>query len=504
MYKVLIAEDKPLIRKGIINMIHWDDLHCSLAGEAENGQDAIRMLRAMQPDILLTDIKMPRIDGMKLLDYIQEQKLTTKVIIISGYDNFEFTRHAIQSRCVDYILKPIHEDELNRAVASACKDLDAELGGIDDRRAVARQRLLSAVQLNREMTFSELFGSRGNDCQFLFGILKNKYNDYPPLQETAVAQLPTNIGLLCVESQEYLNLVFSLPSPKELPVVRGMLTGLPHRLNPYLQTGLSASLSQIHGQTFPVWEACQEARQALCMRLIQPSRYLFEFAGQPDAGISFADITQLEPSILDFLLSGNGPQAFSICLHILDQGLQGGVGIGGYCMYLTQFYYILLKTDTLYAPQIQEEIRRINQPDCLLLLDSIDQLTAALSRFCNLIAGEVISKRNSNSSLAKDVKSYIDTHYMEHLSLGGLSNLFHVNASYLSVLFKKENGIGISRYIRTVRLDYAKQLLAATDYKLADIGEKVGLPNYVHFSKIFKSYTGVSPSEYRRLHGQKE
>lgn len=500
MYKILIAEDKPLIRQGIINTIHWEALGCTLAGEAENGQEALRMIRALQPDILLTDIKMPRIDGMKLLDYIQEEALPTKVIIISGYDNFEFTRHAIRAHCVDYILKPIREDELNRAIANACaerqRDRDAAL---PEGAANAQSRqLLSAVGLDREVTFDALFPAAETPEQYLFCILKNKYNDYEPLQKLLTERTPPGIGILCADSQEQLNAVFALPSAADAAAVRTLLAGLPGALPPYLQSGLHAALGAPHSRSFPVWEACQEAELALCAKLLAPARYLFAHTGQPAARLSFSDITQAEPAILDLLLSGNGPQAFALCRQILERGLQDGVDITGFCMALTQFYYILLKTDTLYTANIREEIKRLNQPAALLALDSTAPLTDALSRFCNRIAEEIVSNRNSNSSLANDVKTYIDTHYMDHLSLRGLGDLFHVNASYLSVLFKKENGIGISRYIRTARLEYAKQLLRTTNYKLADIGEKVGFPNYVHFSKIFKSYTGLSPSEYRR------
>ncbi len=109
MYKVLIAEDTSLIRRGIISMVHWEQHNCILAGEAENGKDAIKMLDTLSPDLILLDVKMPYIDGIKVLDYITESQINVKVIMISGYSNFEYVKHALRSNTVDYILKPIHE-----------------------------------------------------------------------------------------------------------------------------------------------------------------------------------------------------------------------------------------------------------------------------------------------------------------------------------------------------------------------------------------------------------
>ena len=100
MYKILIAEDTSLIRRGIISMIHWEQHNCVLAGEAENGKDAIKMLKSLDPDILLLDVKMPHLDGMRVLDYIKELKIQVKVIMISGYSNFEYVKHALQSNTI--------------------------------------------------------------------------------------------------------------------------------------------------------------------------------------------------------------------------------------------------------------------------------------------------------------------------------------------------------------------------------------------------------------------
>jgi two-component system response regulator YesN len=126
MYTILIVDDKTLIRKGLIKMIHWEALGVQPAGEAENGRKAINMIKKKQPDMVITDIRMPDCDGISLLKEISAEYPDIKTIVISGYDDFEYARAAIKSGSLDYLLKPVDPKELNRAIEHACKIIERD------------------------------------------------------------------------------------------------------------------------------------------------------------------------------------------------------------------------------------------------------------------------------------------------------------------------------------------------------------------------------------------
>lgn len=166
-------------------------------------------------------------------------------------------------------------------------------------------------------------------------------------------------------------------------------------------------------------------------------------------------------------------------------------------MLLTELYCTLLKTNTDYVGELQQEISALHNLEILLNYDNCKALNETLYKYCGLITEEVIRRRVDIDTSILEIKRYIEQHFAEQITLKGLENLFHLNGSYISVTFKRITGIGLNKYIRQLRMDYAVKLLSDTDYKMSDVCEKSGFTNYVHFSKEFKKYTGYSPSDYR-------
>lgn len=501
MYKVLIAEDNPLIRKGIVSIIHWDELNCSFCGEAGNGHEALKMIDTLSPDIVLTDIQMPLVNGLHILDYISEQQLPIETIIISGYDRFDYATHALRSNCVDYILKPIREDELNRALQKAAARLSerALTQGVQNHSLLYRsvyERLRSDNTLTAAGLYAEL---RCTNPAGFFSIacFTNKYARYQELAEWLQKQSFPHQPV-CFDGTNELAVLFSCSDKQQYIHLTRFLENCPALLPPPLAGNLTIGVSSLEPADASAHFSYMQAHRCLNYHALHPEQTVFtgQLFGAPMENPPV--FTVYEKNLLDYLISGNTNAAVSLCRQVLNDALAlPDITPEGFILLLTQIYCVLLKTQTACCDELQKEINSINRPDILLGHANTNFLAAPLFSFCARIAAESIAMHNSHNTLIQGIKAYLDEHFTEHITLKTLESLFHTNASYLSVLFKKESGIGFNQYLKELRLERAKVLIQETEYPLSEVCERCGFSNYIHFSKTFKEYTGLSPSEYR-------
>lgn len=499
MYRILIAEDTSLIRRGIISMIHWEDHNCVLAGEASNGKEAIKMLDALTPDILLLDVKMPQLDGMKVLDYIRELQLPVKVIMISGYSNFEYVKHALRSNTVDYILKPIHEEELNQALGRAVSQLTANNSG-SEICTIPPPELLLTTQLEENIytTFGDLFASSDSDTLFWIASFKNKYNDYTFFRKKISSAASGTMEILYHEHADRMDVVFCSSLESDYRFTFDMIQKLYVLADNLVKNLLYVGFSHLHSADYIVTKAYYEAHKALCNKMLRPHQHLLSYADFDKHNYSLEDVFQSETTLLNLLLAGNNTEAIQLCQTVMMNHLKSpAISIDEFCMILTEFYCTLLKANTDHVDELRHEISSLHNLENLLNYDDYMPFMETLYQYCSLITDKVISHRTDIDSSIIEIQKYIQRHFSEPITLKSLENLFHLNASYISVSFKRITGTGINKYIRNLRMDYAVKLLSSTDLKMTEVCEKSGFSNYVHFSKEFKKFTGVSPSDYR-------
>lgn len=499
MYKILIAEDTSLIRRGIISMIHWEQHNCVLAGETENGKDAIKMLETLKPHIILLDVKMPHLDGMRVLDYISERKLPVKVIMVSGYSNFEYVKHALRSNTVDYILKPIHEEELNQAISTALKQLNFNTAIDNPASEPSReQHMIALMEENIYSTFGDIFTQKDIGTLFWVASFKNKYNDYTFFQDKIRVVIPASIHVLFHEHADRMDVIFCAASNEDYSLSIDIINRIYTLADNLLKKLLYIGVSGIHSEDYIVARAYYEAHKTLCNKMLNPQQRLLIYQDYNLKNYSLEDVFQAENSLINFLLAGNSAGSIALCQEVIEAHVKCPcISLDEFCMVLTEFYCTLLKTNTVYVRELQQEISTLHNLDNLLTYDDIKPLTETLYKYCTLITEEIISRRIDIDASIVEIQKYIQQHFSEAITLKSLEHLFHLNGSYISVTFKKITGTGINKYIRKLRMNYAIKLLIETDMKMTDICEKSGYSNYVHFSKEFKKCTGDSPSDYR-------
>lgn len=501
MHKVLIAEDNPLIRKGIISIIHWNELNCSFCGEAGNGHDALKMIDTLSPDIVLTDIQMPLVNGLHILDYITEQNLPIETIIISGYDRFDYATHALRNNCVDYILKPIKEDELNHAIEKAVTRLSRrtstrEAQNPDLLHHSLYEKIRNDASYTAENFYTELHDSRLAEL-FCIASFTNKYARYQELADWMSTQsFPEHP--ICLNGVNELVVLFPCFDDSQYLHLCRFLENCSASLPSSLAGGLAIGISSLVKADTSIQSAYLQAHYCLNFHALHPSQIVFRGQSYDVPMKSTPLFADHEKDLLDYLVSGNANGAIALIQQVITDTLnRNDITPEGLILLLTQIYCILLKTQSACCDEIQKEINSINRPDLLLGHENIDFLTSGLYRFCTQIAAESVSMHNSHNTLIQGIRNYMKEHFTEHITLKTMETLFHTNASYLSVLFKKESGIGFNQYLKELRLERAKTLIKETEYPLSEVCERCGFSNYIHFSKTFKEYTGLSPSEYR-------
>ena len=159
LYRMILVDDEEEVRKGIIRKIDWEALGFQVVGDAENGQDALEKIEQLEPDVVMTDIRMPYMDGLTLTSWIRQKYPSVKVLIFSGFDDFEYAQQAIKLNVTEYILKPVNVEELTRILNKVRENLDQE---IEQRRDVdlLRESYLSSLPILRELFLNDMV--RGN------------------------------------------------------------------------------------------------------------------------------------------------------------------------------------------------------------------------------------------------------------------------------------------------------------------------------------------------------
>ncbi|CAG7608726.1 Protein-glutamate methylesterase/protein-glutamine glutaminase [Paenibacillus solanacearum] len=500
---ILIVDDEPLIRKGLTRLIETNDLGWRVAGEAGNGQEALAQLEHLKPDLVLSDIRMPLMDGLELTRYISERCRDTAVIILTGYRDFEYAQAALRYGVEEFLLKPCPEDEIFRVLRQAYEQLR--------RKAEQRQRE------ERERRDREDHALRST----LLG-LPQPAGEPPQAMEwlqgrdfwlVSVETFQPEGKLYLAEDMDLLQFAVSNIAA-ELMASRGRgrwMTVEYGRLAFFLEPGDgdAAFFSHLCGTVLRLLGLHLTALRLGTVKMEGDAERLFKMHGaasslrhasdRKNERIDEARVRAIHAEITSLLLLGKHSELGAF----LRQSFKG----------MPPDSLAQRKTDALCLAMVIREVLRKEfdaEPEAgdigselreLRLLPSyaavdawVSERIAALER----TAAQWLEERNSG--LAERAIRYMEQHYMEECSLAAVSAHVHLNPNYFSNLFKKQTGESFSVYLARLRADKAKMLLTNTDMKITEIAEAVGYADSNYFATAFKQAVGRTPSEYRKLH----
>lgn len=500
--RILIVDDEPLVRVGIKSSYDWEGNGFEIAGEAEDGEKALRMIENLKPNIVILDIKMPKKDGLQVLEELQQRKIETYVIVLSSFDDLDHVKKAMKLGAKDYFHKPAMNGSLiaealkqfkdervkmekpNPGVNAAGEAVIELLKGrkVDPSVISLKERNLSFLVLKVKDHSKVMSRYRDDEQEFFYKsfvnimkeiLSKEKETEFAVLGEEEFALLISQSqSHSAQECQERINklIAFTASSIKRL-------------MNIELIFGVSNQIYSFRD----IPQAYMQARTALDDVFFESAKSVFFYQNRDGQ----KDETCLEEansyiSRLKVLLSEGAKDEFR---HTHSQ----------WSDYIQNTHCIH-----------EQDLKKIYKGFSFMMINDEDEYFQAEKRIDGMDSFEQLSdyfaskfsEEDGNtaqlSPIIKSILNYINKNYQQDISLKQLAEEFYVSPNYVSKLFNKEMNRGLLDYVNEIRVSRAKKRLMDYQYKIYEVAEMVGFNSQVHFNIVFHKYVGMSPKEYRK------
>ncbi|WP_347023967.1 response regulator [Blautia obeum] len=548
MLKIFLAEDEVVVRETIKRMIPWEELGFELVGEAADGEMALPLLIRQQPDLLITDIKMPFMDGLTLARLAKKEIPGLKVVILSGYDDFNYAKQAIGIGVEDYLLKPITKNALIERLSEIRSRYEHEKTQKEYYEKF--QREMQAYEKNSSRDFFEALVDGSMDMMEIYkraeklglDIVAEAYNvliftmncdedfsgqrDEYSSWEAESLELLENFFAGHSSAMLFRSNIFSygvlLKGQREtieentracVDEIRKILSRQDGRREWFLAVGQSVErLSQIQ-------KSYHTASRAFSQRYLYDENILYydemetmEHPGgqaetEDNAYLQKVDVNALNPAILQKFLS-NGLQEetenfVKDYFYAIGQEPMESLVFRNYVILNVRFSVISFikglgcDTNEMESADTEE-----------VLAESGKNMESAIA-YAKKMISQAIEIRDQNSgnknrSILKTAVDFIDSHYMEEdISLNTVANVANVSSNHFSALFSQNMGQTFIEYLTTLRMNKAKELLRCTGMRSSEIAGEIGYKDAHYFSYLFKKTQGMTPSDYRKAREDK-
>lgn len=536
MYRFLIIDDEPVVREGISETIEWSDHGFELVGACRDGREGLAAIDRLHPDVVLTDVCMPFVDGLELAATIGEQYPTIKTILLTGYDEFEYAQEAVKLKVHDFILKPITADELREVLDTLRAEIDRErdhrykLERLDAQvkasLPVYRERLLNRLVEDdlSQTDFDRSIGLLDIDLSgpaFIAMIVDIDPVPHPHeiIERSVVVSDERLLALAVNEIVEKITgdvqgvVTFSTAANETIVIVslseeeRSVVVALDlaETIAVHVQREISHTVSiGIGGPGSGIEEiprAYREARTALEHRFVLGENQIVtiqQVRGDTTQG-AVTDRPDLRKRFVRALVAGT-PDIDAILTETLETLLSDREGIDQCHVTLHR-----ILADTINALEgIGLDYREIssiegNPFEHLSRIKTLKEAERWFLSFVEAVRRKLSGRRQRHSQRkAVDATEYIELHYAEpDLSLQDVCNALAVSKSYLSPIFKAHTEMTFVEYLTSRRMERAKELLGDGAMKVYEIAERVGYRDAHYFSLTFKKQTGETPREFQ-------
>ncbi len=516
MFTAIIVEDEYKIYQLISHLIDWDTCQVELIAYCPNGIVGLDTIKEKKPDIVITDMKMPGLTGVELISQAKESGSQAEFIVISGYKEFEFARGALVHGVTEYLLKPVNKKEINDALEKIVDKLKHRAQTADEIGSKAAKELLSQSfiqlvlsggantydldEINDRFDLNLEIGAYRMCNLTLFSLGQENYSGLPEYLKKNFGPVNALFKNILFFQNRDSNIFFLLNydpdriTGKDIESAFSSVFKTISLPSPYV-LGIGEEVLDVTSLN----QSCDTAGMATYGRFQETSQHIFLYGSIPNDGkryeeiASLQDLKRLEENAA-MLEAENAAAIFDSIVGRITS-FTNPSHIWKFFNHTIQTIYNVLceKLDSKTAAQAKQDI--------MLRISGSRTLWQAALPLRNWIVSSITqcAENKQGSVYIRAAKSYIQEHYAEGLSLELLADHIDLNASYLSVLFKKELGLNFSEYLINVRIDAAKDLLSRTNDSVADICTKVGYTDSRHFSRLFTKKVGVKPSDYRRM-----
>lgn len=534
MLKILIVDDEYQIREGM-RSFPWEQYGCEIAGFSEDGEEALLKSRLLQPDIVITDIKMQGMDGLTFAEELKKESPLTGIILLTGFDEAAYARRAVHIHVDDYLLKPASAGDLAASLEKVCSLVRVRQNREQHYEKLNRQ-IEAALPLLRSNLFSRLangtfHSAREAERSFsLFDVKTGKYAVIGlkySLKETSGSDRireewmhMMSIGSAC--EKEYAQYTLDLLSFSNNPSLYYLLIfpaewtaedcgkaiqmsthKVKKQLKADLDFDLSFGISRISSDLMGVAELYYQANYALSQCSFfsdNPTLYYNDLSEEGENEIHIPAARREE--LITAINSGDYTAVSQYVEYLIPPSLPDSVPdiTASIQRVMSEVFYVLQQTEEVAPSEVLKEGFRMDLFQELLHSHSQKELRDCAAA----IMGSVLQAKQKKTIrhfdvTANQIVAYIREHYQEDLSLDLLADRFHFSTSYISRLIRRCEGINFTEIVTETRLQKAKQLLEDPSLRTLDVGSMVGYHDTSYFIQSFRKRFGVTPNEYRGL-----
>ena len=529
MLKVIIADDEDRICQLIKALVDWEAMDMEISGIAHNGLEAFEMVKLYNPDILITDIRMPGCNGLELIENVKKAVPDLEIVIISGYAHFEYAQSAIKYGVGNYLLKPINKTELNSTLEHL-KEKVEERQEAKEKTDFLEQKNKKDISRLQKTLLEHLIEQKEEDLSY--EVLQNEYG---LLFKSGIFQV------FWVKVDEYLaklsdsgfsivmdkvtNLLESTLRSRTMELLIGKnrdscvgIMNYDHKKQEELRRILKDCLNQLRAQrdifgpvTFsmalgkPVKEpefigkSMQEASVIIQERLVKGTGRVLDKMPEPSSiheqNLMEKYLRQIKHAVEVMSLE----EAKETADEIFDavKSIKDVRGI--------EALELVYSCGSLFLSQMEIQERTKAGQDFREKCEQCSSVESLFAQLCMLqdeYIGKLKQKHESDAERPiRLAKQYIQRHFSDQITLEEVSSVVGLSTAYFSVQFKKAEGEGFAKYLINVRMEQAKILLRETSSSVSEICRRVGYNDLTHFTHTFEKATGVKPAVYRKLYG---
>jgi two-component system, response regulator YesN len=519
-YKVFFVEDEIVTREGIRDNVDWKAYGFEFCGEAADGEMALPLLQTIKPDVLITDIKMPFMDGLQLSKIIRERMPWVKIIILSGHDEFEYAQQAIELGVTEYLLKPVTVQNLHHSLKKITAQLERERKEqenlkklqeqIEENRATLKERFLlklvvGAISSTEAIEKGQLLGMDLVARCYLVVILKTElgdrseqfdYAEYQHVQQIVAGLVQNNPDIFWLKKDwEELVLLIKGSTPEYLEEERDLLLEQVKQEVKKTRYQLAIGIGAPKKRIADIYQSFVEA----LVSIQNADDWNKNGLEQP---VDRAELLKVDKSAVENYLRCGVKEDFDKFFDAFIRPL-GETALKSYLLKNYIFVDVVLATVKLVnelGGDVDQVIPELNSIEIILAnIKTIEQLREqAYKILSSALAFRDNQTNNRYAGVIWQAKEFIEHHYMEsNLSLSEVASQVNLSPSHFSVIFSQETCQTFKDYLTETRIIKAKELLRTTALLAADISYQVGYNDPHYFSSAFKKNTGLSPTEFR-------
>ena len=525
MYKVIVVDDETWICKLIRKIVDWNNLGFDIIADAGDGLSALNLIKEHHPDLVITDIRMPSLDGIELIKTVRELNIDTEFMIISGYSDFEYARNAIKFDAFGYIVKPLDKDELQDILLSVKEKIDkkhhiktiieyrgSHLLENEIKKIINHQRKSIGVEeLNSQ------FGTQFSDGEFGVVVFKQDFFSRETLNSHQESDYQRFLAGVKETIQEYITEaiwytdtvgskgIFIFNYAKRDSLRRGLSQIMAayqqeksHKDQIDLTIGMGEPVTELGG----IGKSFSTAMSAIYTRMVVGTGRIIDAQTElPGSKYdhSFSDLRNEKrlSAYFDVFDIKNASEEIANILRKADRELHNNpAAYHTAAVSIIRTLFKIMEQKQIQLDHTTKDLAELYIENCLSKIKIEAYLNQIVKEF-DAVHSE--TKQEGNDMMISEIRAYIMDNYKSDIRLEDVAKLVCLNPTYVSEVFKKKTGENFTDYLSDYRINMAKELLKNIRYKVIDVSAMVGYKDSKYFSRLFKKKVGVNPTDYRNL-----